>query len=100
MLPSIHVYNSVAAFCALNNCKKLQKHRGIRVSAFILTVLIILSTMFLKQHSICDVATGITFAVASYIMIYKVYARGNAKENAKEKHRVIYAKNRKPDQHS
>ena len=100
VLPSIHVYNSVAAFCALNNCKKLQKHRGIRVSAFILTVLIILSTMFLKQHSICDVATGITFAVASYIMIYKVYARGNAKENAKEKHRVIYAKNRKPDQHS
>lgn len=76
VLPSIHVYNSVAAFCAINSCQKLQKHRGIRFSAFVLTTLIVLSTMFLKQHSICDVATGITFAVASYIIIYRVYYNG------------------------
>ncbi|MBS6195391.1 MAG: phosphatase PAP2 family protein [Clostridiales bacterium] len=80
VLPSIHVYNSVAAFCAINSCRKLQKHRIIRYSAFVLTTLIVLSTMFLKQHSIADVATGITFSVASYIVIYKVYARSTAKE--------------------
>lgn len=74
VLPSIHVYNSVAAFCALNSCKKLQNHQWIRFSVFVLTALIILSTMFLKQHSICDVATGITLSVASYILIYKVHA--------------------------
>lgn len=74
VLPSIHVYNSVAAFCAINNCRKLQKYRWVRFTAFILTTLIILSTMFLKQHSICDVATGITFSVASYVAIYKVYS--------------------------
>lgn len=96
VLPSIHVYNSVAAFCAINNCQKLQKHRGIRFSAFVLTTLIVLSTMFLKQHSICDVATGITFAVASYIIIYRVYAH----VGVKEKRRVLYAKNRKTDQHN
>lgn len=79
VLPSIHVYNSVAAFCAINSCKKLQNHKWVRYSAFVLTTLIILSTMFLKQHSICDVATGITFSVASYIIIYKVYARSTAK---------------------
>ena len=96
VLPSIHVYNSVAAFCAINSCQKLQKHRGIRFSAFVLTTLIVLSTMFLKQHSICDVATGITFAVASYIIIYRVYAH----VGVKEKRRVLYAKNRKTDQHN
>lgn len=96
VLPSIHVYNSVAAFCAINSCQKLQKHRGIRFSAFVLTTLIVLSTMFLKQHSICDVATGITFAVTSYIIIYRVYAH----VGVKEKRRVLYAKNRKTDQHN
>lgn len=93
VLPSIHVYNSVAVFCAINSCRKLQKYRWVRISSFVLTTLIVLSTMFLKQHSICDVATGITFAVASYIIIYKVYARAAAKE----KHHVIYVKNRKTD---
>lgn len=80
VLPSIHVYNSVAAYCALNSCQKLQKYRRIRFGALILTILIILSTMFLKQHSICDVATGITFSVASYLVIYRSHARSSEKE--------------------
>jgi membrane-associated phospholipid phosphatase len=80
VLPSIHVYNSVAVFCAINSCKKLQKYKGVRFSAFVLTTLIILSTMFLKQHSVCDVATGITFSVASYVAIYRVHAFSFAKE--------------------
>lgn len=50
VLPSIHVYNSVAAFSAIHTCKNLQKHKGIRTGSFILTTLIILSTMFLKQQ--------------------------------------------------
>ena len=80
VLPSIHVYNSVAVFCAINSCKRLREKRSIRFAAFVLTTLIILSTMFLKQHSICDVATGITFSVASYIVIYRVYDKTTAKE--------------------
>ena len=84
VLPSIHVYNSVAAFSAIHTCKKLQKHKGIRIGAFILTTLIILSTMFLKQHSIADVATGITCAVATHVLFY---ARVTEKQGAKAKQR-------------
>ena len=84
VLPSIHVYNSVAAFSAIHTCKKLQKHKGIRIGAFILTTLIILSTMFLKQHSIDDVATGITCAVATHVLFY---ARVTEKQGAKAKQR-------------
>lgn len=89
VLPSIHVYNSIAAYCAINDCKKLQKYPWIRGLTLLLTILIVLSTMFLKQHSICDVATGITFSVASYIMIYKVYAHSTAKS----KHRSVVKNN-------
>lgn len=74
VLPSIHVYNSVAAFCAINVCQSLKKHKVIRYSSLILTVLIVLSTMFLKQHSISDVVLGLTIAVASYLLIYKVFS--------------------------
>lgn len=84
VLPSIHVYNSVAAFSAIHTCKNLQKHKGIRTGSFILTTLIILSTMFLKQHSIADVATGITCAVATYVLFY---SRAAEKQGAKAKQR-------------
>lgn len=80
VLPSIHVYNSIAVYCAIRDCQKLQRYRWVRNTSFILTTLIVLSTMFLKQHSICDVATGITFSVASYMVIYRVYARSFAKQ--------------------
>lgn len=84
VLPSIHVYNSVAAFSAIHTCKNLQKHKGIRTGSFILTTLIVLSTMFLKQHSIADVATGITCAVATYVLFY---SRAAEKQGAKSKQR-------------
>lgn len=82
VLPSIHVYNSVAAFSAIHTCKKLQNRKGIQTGAFVLTVLIILSTMFLKQHSVADVATGITCSVATYILFY---ARAAEKEGVKQR---------------
>lgn len=79
VLPSIHVYNSVAVFCAINTCKKLQNHKMIRFSSLALSILIILSTMFLKQHSICDVATGITLSFAAYMIIYRAYAHNGSR---------------------
>lgn len=75
VLPSIHVYNSVAIFCAINSCRQLQRHRSIRIGAFVLTTLIVLATMFLKQHSICDVVAGITFSFATYILLYRAFAK-------------------------
>ena len=70
VLPSIHVYNSVAAFSAIHTCKNLQKHKGIRTGAFILTTLIILSTMFLKQHSIIDVCAACILAFIMYHLTF------------------------------
>lgn len=70
IFPSIHVYNSIGVFLAIRNCEKLQKHRIIQDGSFILTVLIILSTMFLKQHSVIDVIGACVLSVPVYYMAY------------------------------
>ena len=63
ILPSIHVFNSLALFFALNSSEQLRRYRVVRAGAGILAVLIILSTMFLKQHSVVDVSLGVLMAV-------------------------------------
>jgi len=69
--PSIHVYNSMGVLFAVNHNGRLSSKPFIRLSCFILTILIILSTVFLKQHSVYDVMTGILMGVAIYIITYR-----------------------------
>ena len=71
ILPSIHVFNSLAIHKAIVSCQRLKKHRGIQIASWILTILIVLSTMFLKQHSVIDVCLGITMAVAGSLLFYR-----------------------------
>lgn len=70
ILPSIHVFNSLAIHMSLTNCEALRERRAIRYSSLALTVLIILSTMFLKQHSVMDVCLGATMALFGYLIFY------------------------------
>lgn len=69
--PSIHVYNSMGVLFAVNHNRRLSSNPFIRLSCFLLTILIILSTVFLKQHSVYDVMTGILMGVAIYIITYR-----------------------------
>lgn len=71
ILPSIHVFNSLAIHRAITSCQRLKDHRGIRMASWTLTLLIILSTMFLKQHSVVDVCLGATMAFAGYLIFYR-----------------------------
>ena len=70
--PSIHVYNSLGIEFAVARSEKLKKHKLLRAGSFILCILIILSTMFLKQHSVFDVGTAIILAVLMYYLVYYV----------------------------
>lgn len=71
VLPSIHVYNSLAIHIAFARSKMLEKDRWLIGASFLLTCLIILSTVFLKQHSLIDVFAGIGLAVISYFVFYR-----------------------------
>lgn len=70
VFPSIHVYNSLAVHIALYKCQALKNRKWIRLSSLVLCILICLSTMFLKQHSIVDVIGGFALMGILYVLIY------------------------------
>ena len=70
VFPSIHVYNSVAVAVAVEHSEQLKNRPVFRNVCLGLTVLIVFSTMFLKQHSVFDVVTGIIMAVFMYMLVY------------------------------
>jgi len=68
--PSQHVYNALACALALTMSKNSRRPKWAAVSSWILTVFIMLSTVFIKQHSVLDViAAIILFAIISAVVI-------------------------------
>jgi len=53
--PSIHVYNSLSVCIAFLTSSHLNGKRFVKTGILLLTVLICMSTVFLKQHSVIDV---------------------------------------------
>ncbi len=71
VFPSIHCLNSIAMHIAIQKSKKITRYRKtIVISSLILCILIILSTVFTKQHSILDVYGAIGLSVVLYIIAY------------------------------
>jgi membrane-associated phospholipid phosphatase len=70
VFPSIHVYNSIVVHIALYRCEALREHRIIRISSLVVCILICLSTMFLKQHSVTDVFGACVLSFAMYLVLY------------------------------
>lgn len=77
VFPSIHVYNSIGCAIAICEHKGFKNKKGIKAFAIISAILITLSTMFIKQHSILDVISASFIALIMYKIIYK---RNNIKE--------------------
>lgn len=69
--PSIHVYNSIGAHLAIAKSNYFKDKPVIRVASFILAVSIILSTVFIKQHSMFDVLTAFALAAIMYVVVYR-----------------------------
>lgn len=69
--PSIHVYNSLGAHFAIVKSNKFCGERPIRAASLLMCLSIILSTMFIKQHSVFDVVTAFIMAAVMYGIVYK-----------------------------
>ena len=70
VFPSLHVFNSLAACIAICQSEKLRKHPAVCGGAYVMAILIILSTMFLKQHSVVDVIMAFVMANVLYQFVY------------------------------
>lgn len=68
--PSIHVINSIAVNSALQHSDAFSAKKFRKVFSSVLTILICLSTVFIKQHSILDVVIGIVISALFYIPLY------------------------------
>lgn len=69
--PSIHVYNSIGAHLAIIHSKEFENKKVVHLVSLLLATSIILSTMFLKQHSVFDVLTAFIMATVMYLLVYR-----------------------------
>ena len=70
ILPSIHTFNSIGAHLAVVHNRKLYENRWIRNGSRLLMVSILLSTVFLKQHSMLDLITGVLLGLIMDQLVY------------------------------
>ena len=72
LFPSIHVYNSIVINAVIWHSRDF-KHKPVpRYASGILMISIVFATMFLKQHSVFDVITGILLAAFAIHFVYRV----------------------------
>lgn len=67
VLPSLHVYDALAVAAGIHFAFRDKK--ALLISSDILCALIVLSTMFIKQHSIIDVISAIVMFIPVFIVI-------------------------------
>lgn len=71
VLPSMHVYGTVAPTLALLMNKGAGKKLWVRITSILICVGICLSTVFMKQHSVLDLFAGALLYLPIYWFIYK-----------------------------
>ncbi len=77
--PSIHCFNSIGVTIAIFTCDKFRDKKFVKAASFVLTLLIMMSTLFIKQHSFVDMLGAIILSAVLYILIYRpAYAKISA----------------------
>ena len=79
IFPSMHVFNATASCVALFQNERCRRNRRFTVAQIVLTVSIVLSTMFLKQHSVADVMTALILNILCYQLFYRIIPARQAK---------------------
>lgn len=85
ILPSIHVFNSVAIMIAVWRSRFFASHRVIQAAMLALGASIICSTVLIKQHSMLDVLLALLLSAVMYSICYK---RAGAREKRVSEARI------------
>ena len=71
VFPSIHVFNTIAMHTAVRHSTTLKKHPwAVRFSG-IIAISIVLSTMFIKQHTVIDVVGAMGLNLVTWYLLYR-----------------------------
>ena len=70
LFPSIHVYNSIVVNFSVWHAANFKEKKAVRYASALLMISIVLSTVFLKQHSVFDLITGVVLATVVYRLVY------------------------------
>ena len=71
VIPSVHVIGAFAGMFGVLTTKKI-KSQWIRISSIFLGIMIIISTVFIKQHSVLDIIAGVIVSAILYYIVYIV----------------------------
>ena len=71
LLPSFHCINSTLCYLGVAGRREIPK--WFRVYSLVTTLLIFFSTLYVKQHYILDIPTGIAIAVIAYYLCKKYH---------------------------
>ncbi len=83
ILPSIHVYNSIGCHIGIMKSERLRNNHLIRWISGIIATLIVLSTVFIKQHSIIDGILATILISIMYYLIYVLFPRRKSTQQGK-----------------
>ncbi|MBQ2815154.1 MAG: phosphatase PAP2 family protein [Clostridia bacterium] len=70
VLPSMHCFEAVIIHLTAFKNEKLRRYIPLRISSAVLSLLICLSTVFIKQHSVVDLVSGVALAYLLYFIVY------------------------------
>ena len=79
VFPSIHVLNTVAVMAPSWHMKRFRTV-GWQLAFNVTGVLIILSTLFLRQHSVLDIAGALAICVPAYFICFRYKKSGAAEQ--------------------
>ena len=74
VFPSVHVLGVLAALFAIWHTPGMKKWTW-RVFSLIYGILIIASTLFVKQHAFIDVLAGLFLGTIGYVVVYVIIGR-------------------------
>ena len=77
--PSLHVIGCFAVSFAVFDFKYYRK-RWLRIGVVVLSVLVSVSTVFIKQHSALDILAAIPYSLLCYLIVYRLMFRKERKK--------------------
>lgn len=71
IMPSMHVMNATAVTVAVTKSKRLSERKWIVWACWVFNILVALSTVLIKQHSVLDVLAAAVVCVLLYLLVYR-----------------------------